>query len=530
MSSENNTKIDNVKKEIIAAIDIGTNSFHMVIVEINDDGMITVISRTKEMVRLGEGGDEMKYLTVEAIDRGINAIKHFVKFASMYNPKFRAIATSAVREATNGEEFINKARQETGIEIEVVSGTEEGRLTYLGVMHGVPIFDKRTLVADIGGGSTETIIGYKGEILYSNSEKLGAIRLTQRFFKNEITQGKINECRQYVAGKFAPIFSAMYSVNFNEIVCTAGTFETIVRMATLKKNKEIYESPNGIVVSANSMLEAIDSIVEAGSPQAISKLEGMETKRADIMLAGAIIAEYIIKNCQIKKIMFSPYALREGILYDTAQKYGIKDKFSQLSELRKNTICNIAKKFNTDIEHSKKVTEFALDILEALKLPDFNEYEKEMLEYAAILHDVGYFISHDLHHKHTLYLIENSDLPGFTNNEAKLIANIARYHRKSHPKKAHQEYAVLPDKGRYTVKVLSGILRIAEGLDRRHKQYVKKLIVEFNEKTNVLQIKLVPIDEKIIPDIEIWGAERRTMLLEEILKIKIEISCISDNN
>jgi exopolyphosphatase/guanosine-5'-triphosphate,3'-diphosphate pyrophosphatase len=177
---------DKDNKNVIAAIDIGTNSFHMVIAKINPDGMISIIASTKEMVRLGEGGDEMKYLSQEAMERGILAMKSFVEFTKVHNPKIRAIATSAVREAINGKEFIDLVKKETGIEVEIVSGTEEGRLVYLGISYSISIFENHSLIIDIGGGSTETVVGFRGNVIFSNSEKLGAIRLTRRFFHTEI--------------------------------------------------------------------------------------------------------------------------------------------------------------------------------------------------------------------------------------------------------------------------------------------------------------------------------------------------------
>jgi len=300
-------------------------------------------------------------------------------------------------------------------------------------------------------------------------------------------------------------------------------------MAYLKKNKGLPEVVNGLSISINGMLEIIEKIVDAATPQAISKLNGMDEKRADIILAGALIVEYILKTIQkdlgIKKMLFSAYGLREGILYDTIQKYEIFTQFSKQSELRKNTIENLAKKFNVVMEHANHVRMTSLKIFDALqhKLIDFGNYEKELLSYSALLHDIGYFISHDLHHKHSQYLIENSDLPGFTNDEAKLIANIARYHRKSHPKKSHINYAVLSDKKKHIVKVLAGILSIAEGIDRRQSQLVKDIVAQFDFTSNTLSIKLIPKYDDVVPEIEHWGASMRCSLLSETLKIEINI-------
>ncbi len=507
----------------IADIDIGTNSIHLVVVEVNKDGLISVISRNREMVRLGYGsnGDEMKHLDNQAIERGVDTLIAFSKIAKNYNAKIRAVATSAVREARNANVFIDLVREKTGIEIEIISGTEEGRLTYLGVSYCIPISEKQTMIVDIGGGSTETVIGFGDNVIFSNSEKIGTIRLMQRFFSENTSKENIAKCREYVQGKLAPIMKEMQETGFQNLVGTAGTFENIAKIAFTKTGKELPDAINGFSVSASSMLKIINDIIQRATPSEIKKIDGIEEKRADIILAGAIILEYILLNCTLKKVIFSPYALREGVIYDTVKKLGIVDKIHGIKDLRANTIYNLAKKFNVNMPHAEHVKYSSLKILSALKISGFGEYEAEILSYAAILHDIGYYISHDQHHKHSLYLIENSDLPGFTNDEASLIANIARYHRKSHPKKSHEEFMALSDKKKFIIKVLSGILRLAEGIDRRQRQLVESVEPIFMN--NFLTIILHSKDQEHLPDIELWGANRRKILLSETLSIPIEI-------
>jgi len=255
----------------------------------------------------------------------------------------------------------------------------------------------------------------------------------------------------------------------------------------------------------------------------------MDKKRADIILAGALIIEFILiylkNNLGTKKILFSPYSLREGILYDTILKNDTSDAVVKLPELRKNTINNLAKKYQINFAHAKHIETISLKIFDAINkiLFDFVDNERELLSFAAILHDIGYHISYNAHHKHSLYIIENSDLPGFTNDDANLIANIARYHRKSHPNKRHEEYAILTENKKYIVKVLAGILRIAEGLDRRHKQFVKDITVNFDKANKILDIKTIPITQDCPVDIELWGANRRKLLLEDVLNVKVRV-------
>jgi len=207
--------VQNNKPPMIAAIDVGTNSFHMVIASANHRGMLNIIGREKEMVRLGSGSSDLKIIQPDAMQRGLTTLCHFTEIAKSENAEIRAVATSAVREALNSHEFLDKVKNEIGIDIEVVSGTEEARLIYQGILHALPVFAQRTLVMDIGGGSTETAVGYQGEIQYVHSAKLGAIRLSKRFFNNsETTKAEIEECREYIKGDWAPIFKRIIENGF----------------------------------------------------------------------------------------------------------------------------------------------------------------------------------------------------------------------------------------------------------------------------------------------------------------------------
>ncbi len=505
----------------IAAIDVGTNSFHLIVVKVDSNGVVYTLTRNRETLRLGEGsGGEMKILSEESMKKGLEVLENFKKIAETHNAKIRAIATSAIREALNSNIFIDLVREKTGIEIEIVSGDEEGRLTFLGVSYCVPIIDHKTMIVDIGGGSTETVIGIDNDILFTNSEKLGAVRLTQRFFSDGvITDYKIDKCRRYIRGKFASIIAKMKEIGLKKIVGTAGTFETIVKL-TKVIDEDNFEFVDGVSASVTSMLAVIEDIVRAKTPSQIKKKFNVDERRSEIILAGALIVEYLIKNSELSKVTFSPYGLREGIIYDTIQKLNILSNFNNVSDIRKQSIYNLAKKYKVYLLHSEHVLNTSFIIFDCLKLKKLNLYHKELLGYAAILHDIGYYVSNEQHHKHSLYLIKNSDLQGFTNNETLIIANIARYHRKSHPKKTHEDYSILSDKKKEIVSILAGILRLAEGMDRRHKQIVKSIDATFDGNKLVLTLHA---EDDNIPDIEIWGVNRRKLLLEQVLNIEIEV-------
>ncbi|MGQ9818467.1 MAG: Ppx/GppA phosphatase family protein [Candidatus Kapaibacteriales bacterium] len=511
------------KPPIIAAIDIGTNSFHLIVAEIDSRGMLKILTREKEVVRLGSSGNDMKYLSSDAIERGVQTLKRFIGLAKSMTAQISAVATSAVREAVNRDEFINRVFEETGVEIQVVSGIEEGRLIYLGALHSLPIVERKTLIIDIGGGSTETIIGNKGEPLYVHSEKIGAIRLTKRFnLEDEITPNKLRITREYIKGVWEPIFNRLNEIGYDSLVGTAGTILNIGAMTLAQTNGSAPDILNGALIEKKKILKTIRKILTAKNLKERKELLGMDLLRADIIVGGALILEYALEHANVDTILLSTFGLREGVVFDSLEKRMEIERFKHLSHLRESTIHSLATRYSVDLTHSLKVKDFALKLFDVLKnYHHLGIREREWLESASILHDVGYLISVDQHHKHSYYIISQCVMPGFTIDEAEIIANIARYHRKSHPKKSHENFINLSDQKQNIVRILAGILRIAEGIDRRHQQIVADIIVE--NKGNNLKIHLIPSDHNIVPDIEAWGAERRKSLLQEALGIKIEI-------
>ncbi|MFI5212258.1 MAG: exopolyphosphatase, partial [Ignavibacteria bacterium] len=418
-------------KPRLAAIDIGTNSFHLIIVEVDTNtGKFNILGREKENVRLGTGSADMKHLGKEAMDRGIEALKKFAALAESAGAQVRAIATSAVREAVNQYEFIIRARLEAGIRIEVASGIEEARYIYLGILQSVPVFDKRILMIDIGGGSTEFLIGHGRDIAYDNSLKLGAMRLTQRFFGDKETEPKqVKMCRQYITGFMTSVTRESKKHKFDIAVGSSGTITNIANIINIKRGGEHDTRLNNFVFTKDELFEAVNEIIEAGTVKQRLKIPGLDPARVDIITAGAILLEQIFRELKIKEMMISEFALREGIILDTIEKeFMLKDK-DHLGNIRYNSVMHIADNFRIEKEHSAHVTKLALKIFDLTKkLHKLGHTEREYLEAAAILHEVGGFVSHSQHHRHSYYIIRNAEMLGFTENEKEIVANIARYH------------------------------------------------------------------------------------------------------
>ncbi|KAA0208075.1 Ppx/GppA family phosphatase [Ignavibacteria bacterium CHB1] len=517
-------EFDISKNHSLAAIDIGTNSIHIVVAKVTDINRFKVLTSDKEVVRLGSGSRDMKYLNKEAMNRAIKALKRFKLICNDYNAVVRAVATSATREAINRDEFINQVFEKTGIVIEVVSGYEEARLIYLGVIQALPVFKKKILVIDIGGGSTEFVLGNLGNVNFGQSIKIGAIRLTNKYFPEGITSKKrTDDARTFVKSSINPIVRALDNQGFDLVVGTSGTITNIGQMIIENGygNGADSNNINNFVCTRDAVEKLSRKILKIETPDGRKKIPGIDPKRLDIIPAGVIIVDQILKELNIDSITISNYALREGIILDTIQKSRGSESLGHLSDVRYKSVMTLARQSNFEEEHSQHVSKLALKIFDSIsKRFNLTMGDREYLQAASVLHDIGYFISHSSHHKHSYYIIRNSEMLGFNFNEIEIIANIARYHRKSHPKIKHDAYSRLDDKSKNIVRKLAGILRVADGLDRGHNCKVKELEIFLNKST--IRIKAIPKKDENV-NLEIWGANRRKKLFEEEFGVKLEI-------
>lgn len=510
------------KNHFLAAIDIGTNSFHMVIVKFEaGKTSFKVIDRVKESVRLGSGSTDMKYLSQSAINRGIETLRRFKQMADAYSAPVRAIATSAVREALNQNEFIRRVKAELEIKVEVASGFEEARLIYLGIVQALPVHNTAIMMMDIGGGSTEFLVGKKREIYYDNSLKLGAIRLTQKFFPDqEVTDKKLKQCREYVSGSLLPVIREVKKQKYALAVGSSGTIMSIAKIIRLRRGDLSDSSMNGFVFTAKELFAVVEELCSAGTVKQRLKIPGLDPARADIIIGGAVILEQSFRALKLKQMTVSEFALREGIILDTIEKQYRGKDFRAFDNIRYTSVMQLAEAFKYEKEHSHHVAALAVRIFDVTQpLHRLGRIERDFLEAAAILHEIGIFISHSNHHRHSQYLIRNSELLGYTDNEKEIIANVARYHRKSHPKPKHETFALLSPEDQQLVQKLSGILRIADGLDRTHAGAVHDIAIRRTGKR--VQFRIRSGRGKNV-EMDLWGAERKKELFEEMFNVQVQ--------
>lgn len=508
---------------MLAAIDIGTNSVHMVVARCSADGRYEVVTRHKEMVRLGESGDDqLKHLTPAAIDRGIAALQRCRAVLDTYDAHVVAVATSAVREAENRDEFIRRARDEAGVEVEVIAGHEEARLIHLGVLQSLSLYDTPLLLCDIGGGSTEVLIGHRGETLSARSFKLGAIRITRRFFPDGVTSKRtIERARKFVRATVAPFAREVAAHPFEVAVGCSGTIETLAAMALANGGDGEGTSLNGASFTRAQLGAVMAQLAAAETPEARAGIRGMDRSRADIIVGGAVILEQVMDALGIESMTISDYALREGVLLDMSTRLR-GATLDHLSDLRRRSVEHLMELCDDDPDHSIKVAELALALFDGLADEHgFGHDERELLEAAALLANVGLFVAHARHHQHSYYVIRNSEvLNGFTDNEVEVIANVARYHRRSAPSAKHAPFAALEADDQARVRWLSGLLRVAIGLDRSHAGAVAA--IELTATPDHVQIDVRPNDGADA-SLEVYSARERRTLLEQMLGRPVEI-------
>jgi exopolyphosphatase/guanosine-5'-triphosphate,3'-diphosphate pyrophosphatase len=509
--------------DVRAAIDIGTNSIHIVVARVAPGGGFEILTREKESVRLGHGSGDMDELDADAIDRGIATLRRFRQLADSFEATVRAVATSAVREAANRDEFLRRAREEAGIEVEVISGVEEARLIHLGVLQAVPVFDREHLTVDIGGGSTEFVVAKGREVHVARSLKLGAIRLTDRFFpEGMVRRGQVRECRSYIDAYLAPLAHEIEPWGFEVSVGSSGTINAIAAIAEHRRGRDPSRGVNNVAFSRAELAAIVDSLVGARTPdQRLAAVPGLDPRRADIIVGGAVLLEEIFDRLGITSMIASEYALREGALLDIVGEDD-RDSFHHLSDIRRQGVQRVIEMFERDRPHVEHSTDLALRIFDGTRaLHRLGTLERDLLEAGGFLHNVGLFISHSAHHKHSYYVIRNSDqLVGFTDHEIEIMALVARYHRKSSPAMRHPEFAALSDHDRRVVSLLAGMLRVGIALDRTHAHVVSDLTCEAKDGVVDITVRVRPGADDTL---EHYTAEQRKDLLETTLGARVRL-------
>ena len=508
----------------IAAIDIGTNSIHMIVVRVRPDLSFEVIDREKDMVRLGAGGLDGKNLTSSAMSAALQTLIKFRRLAESHKvDEIVAAATSATREAENGGDFIAEVMRQTGIRIRVISGTEEARLIHLAAGYGVDVGGSTAAVIDIGGGSVEVTLGTATHLTLGKSFKTGVIRLTERFVKTDpLSSHDERRLVKYLNKEMGTYLEQIAGAGFDRVIGTSGTILSLGALAIADEYGEPPEDIRNQRVGAKAIHRLRKRLVEADIEERLH-MPGLDPRRADLNVAGSVLLDTILRGLRADDLTLCDLALREGLVLDYIHRNSARiRKVERYPDVRRRSIVELGERCGYWSEHAQQVARLALSIFDQTRsVHGLGDREREWLEYASLLHDVGVHISYDRHHRHSYYLIKNGDLRGFEPQEIGVIALVARYHRQATPKKSHEGYGELNGTLRTTVRVLSAIVRLAEGLDRSHAQALAGIDL-FPRGDDYLARLRANGDAEL----ELWAAHRHVAPLERelALPIRFEVS------
>ncbi len=511
-----------------AAIDIGSNSIKLVVVDAAASDSFAVLAREKETVRLGHNTLREGRLAPEAILRAVACIKRFRSIAEARGAeRVVAIATASVREAYNAVEFINEVEAQTGVRVEILSGIEEARLIGLAASQGCATPGAPLINIDIGGGSTEISLFRDGAPVALFSVKLGAVGLTERFINSD--PPKQNELRALQAEVSAALERPgreLRGLSWQQATGTSGTILAIGEALRLRAeralDKEMQEAkPSGAEIVL-SQLERFNHRVAEMSDGERRALPSISAQRAEILVAGGQILEGAMRALGINLIRTCDWALREGVIIDRLREMESEARppVPDVSDQRLRGVHAVGRRFGYEEAHAHQVALFAETIFDSLAI-DYNlsRHHRTLLTAAALLHDVGYTIAHEAHHKHSLYLIKHSELTGFSESERNVIANAARYHRGATPKERHPDYAALNQRDRETVSRLGAILRVADAFDRSHDCRVRDM-----RSVREGQIIHIQLRSTLDCDKEIVTAEQKRDMFEQVFDCKLNFS------
>lgn len=476
--------------EKVAAFDLGTNSFHLLVALLDKERQeVHIERRWREFVFLGrELEGEPPCFTERGIEKAVETLRHLLQEARQSGAEtLLACGTEAFRRATNSSQLLEAIRHELGLEVRLLSGAEEARLIHEGVRYGLPLPEAPYLVIDIGGGSVEFIWGEKGEVRYLFSVPLGVTRLQQLFPEPDpLSPPVIEAIQKHIRDTLAPHLSAMSRESITYLIGTAGTFKTLGRLiAHHSGDSSAAQTIHGYRFGPMLFYPVYQKLTTLPLPARL-QMKGMQAERAPLMPYGALILYEVLRLFPIQTIIISEYSLREGMVYEYAQRH-LSLPTPEQQPLRERTVRAIAEKYEVPMHHARLARAWAEKLFDLLRpLHQLGSQEREWLAYAAYLHDIGHFINPSGHHKHGLYIILNSPMPGFSSEELLLIANLIRYHRKSLPSSEHFHYAALPRSQKKLIGLLAPILRLADQLAK----YLQHEPLRLSLQTSDTQVQL----------------------------------------
>lgn len=504
----------------LAALDLGSNSFHLLVAEVHPDGTFEAVATDKEMLRLGSQVAATGEIGPLKAKEAIETVRRYKALAdSLGAQELVACATAAFREARDSLEVVDAIEEQAKVKVRVISGKEEARLIFEAVRAAVVLDPPPALCMDLGGGSLELAVGDAAGMSWSASLKLGVARLTAELVRSDPPSG--GDCRRVVnavrkaLSKVAPEIA---SLRPRFVVATSGTLLTLLRLAAAERPGGPPLRLNQLSVSHGELERTSRQLLRITSAERAA-LPGVDARRADLLPAGALLLTTVLELVGLDRVVGCEWALREGMVLDAIGKHSRAELEADPRAIRRESVLGLCRRCNYNEVHATKVARLALELFDGMAgIHHLGPQDRELLEYGALMHDIGEHVSTDGHERHSAYLIQNGRLRGFSPLEVDLLACMGRFHKRGSPKPSFDSYARLPESQRRRVGELVAILQVADGLDRSHGGPVRDISVYAD--SEVVEV-VVEADDDI--DLERWGLRRKKDLFEKVFSCRLEV-------
>jgi len=504
----------------MAALDLGTNSFHLLIADVHQDGTFTPLSREKEMLRLGDHVSREGLIPAAAADQAVATVRRMKMLAEAADaPEVVACATSAIRQAVNGCDLVDRIEHETGVEVDVINGLTEARLIFGAIRASVLLEPEPALCFDLGGGSLEVMVGAASGMQWATSKNLGVARLTHDFVHSDpILKSDRRALRDHLRDTLRPIAEETSRYEPKLVVGSSGTLEDLARMVATRRDSQRPVSLNQLSFSRDEFLPLHDDILSSKASER-RKMDGLEPRRVDLIVAGSTFLATAMDVFDFEEMTVSEWSLREGILLDAIGHHDPADWSDDPRAIRGASVQSLARRCSFPEEHSRQVARLALDLFDQTQeLHELGATDRELLEYAALLHDIGEHVAHDGHHRHAAYLVQHGRLRGFTPEEVALLGALGRWHRRGDARAA-DDLAPLDSDDEPRLRKLAALLRIADGLDRSRSQAVDAIDVQVGP-----SLVMVRLSSDRDTELEQWAAHRKRDLFDKVFGRDLEVT------
>ncbi len=501
-------------------MDLGSNSFHLLVADVHADGHIDPLVQEKEMLRLGDVVSRHGAIPAAAAEQAIATVRRFRLLADAAGAtEIHARATSAIRRASNGGELVDRIRADTGVHVEVIGGQEEARLIFGAIRASVVLDPSPALCFDLGGGSLEVMVGDSGSMTWATSVPLGVARLSaDHVHSDPISKSDRRELRDRIVTVLDPVVAEVETFEPKLAVGSSGTLESLAHMVAARRDEDAPSTLNQLTISRHELLALHKDILASKATDRL-RMAGLDARRVDLIVAGSMVLATAMEVFDFDQLTISEWALREGIVLDAAGRHDPDDWSDDPHAIRGNAVVGLARRCNWAEAHARQVAKLAVDLFDATAtLHHLGPIDRELLEYAALLHDIGEHVASSAHHKHGAYLIRNGQLRGFAPDEIELLAAVVRWHRRGDPR-VTDEFPLLDGAAIERVRALAAILRVADGLDRSRNQLVYGLDAMVTPSLVLLRVRALDDAE-----LEIWGARRKRPLLEKVLDRELELT------